>query len=261
MIRRWLLCLAAVAVLSAHGGSEGRDALPGIVGKDDRVVLDTAAWPWIAIGRINRAGGGFCTGSLVAADVVLTAAHCFYDTRSRRTIGAGEIHFVAGYRRGDYLAHAIARRIVTSPTLRFDPRGGIGEPSDDWALVVLDRPMAIRPIPVRRLRPTPHSEQDRAWPTVMVAGYSRDRPHLLSLHQECAIADRVSSDRIVIHSCDATHGTSGAPLLTGTAEEVFIVGVVTGVIRILGDQRGTAVDAGAFQDAVRRLRASAPSAD
>ncbi|MEC7965333.1 MAG: trypsin-like serine protease, partial [Pseudomonadota bacterium] len=31
---------------------------------------------WAAVGRLDLDGKGFCTGSLVAPDLVLTAAHC-----------------------------------------------------------------------------------------------------------------------------------------------------------------------------------------
>ena len=34
---------------------------------------------WEAVGRLDRKGEGFCTGALIAPDIVLTAAHCLYD--------------------------------------------------------------------------------------------------------------------------------------------------------------------------------------
>ena len=35
---------------------------------------------WQAVGRIDT-GPGFCTGTLIAADLVLTAAHCLFHPR------------------------------------------------------------------------------------------------------------------------------------------------------------------------------------
>ena len=47
----------------------------GIEGTDNRTPIETEAWPWTALGRINREIGGHCTGALIAPDLVLTAAH------------------------------------------------------------------------------------------------------------------------------------------------------------------------------------------
>lgn len=256
MIWRFVLCAAVVSLITAAGGSPNRDELPGIVGKDDRVILDSAKWPWAAVGRLNRAGRGFCTGSLVAPDIVLTAAHCLYDTRKRRRIAAKDIHFVAGYRRGDYLAHSVARRIVTSVTLQFTDWGGTSGYFDDWALLQLDKPMTIKPIPVRRLMPLEGLGAEGGDTGLLVTGYNWDRPHLLSLHEGCRIVDRLSADRVLIHTCDATHGASGAPLLMRSTDGFYIVGIIKGGTRILGDERGLAVHSGAFLDVLDRLRKS-----
>ena len=46
-------------------------------GWDDRTILDTALAPWSAIGWIEMdADGASCTATLVAANVIVTAAHC-----------------------------------------------------------------------------------------------------------------------------------------------------------------------------------------
>lgn len=44
-----------------------------------RVVVSGDVFPWRAIGRINLAGRGYCTATLIARDVVLTAAHCLWN--------------------------------------------------------------------------------------------------------------------------------------------------------------------------------------
>ena len=60
--------VAAVAVLTLAVPSPGQDRPrpPGIVGEDNRVPINSKEWPWSAIGRVNRATGGFCTGVLIA---------------------------------------------------------------------------------------------------------------------------------------------------------------------------------------------------
>jgi protease YdgD len=119
--------------------------------------------------------------------------------------------------------------------------------------------MSIEPIPVRQLMPREGSSADNADTGLLVAGYNQDRPHLLSLHEGCTIVDRISADRLLVHTCDATHGASGAPLIMRSADGFFVVGIINGSIikgsiRILGDERGLAVHSRSFLDALERLR-------
>lgn len=63
-------------------------------------IADPSVWPFSAIGRVNRTTRsderGFCTGTLVAANLVLTAAHCLYQDEGVRSV----IHFVTAVANG-----------------------------------------------------------------------------------------------------------------------------------------------------------------
>ncbi len=200
---------------------------PGIIGEDDRVAVDSAVWPWQAIGRLNRQGGGFCTATLIAPDAVLTAAHCLWDLRTGRIVAPGELHFLAGYRRGDYLAHGIGARIETPATgapppvpFRADQLPALAH---DWAIVRLRAPLPVRPIAMGTL------VADGAAAPLMRVGYGQDRPHLLSMHSGCRVLDRLAGTPLLFTDCDATRGDSGSPLLQGRGAEVRLVGVTTAV--------------------------------
>jgi len=70
-----------------------------------RLLGADEAKAWQAVGRINMEGAGFCTGALIAPDLVLTAAHCMYFKRTGKPIPANKIHFLAGWRKGWAAAH------------------------------------------------------------------------------------------------------------------------------------------------------------
>jgi len=73
------LLLLGIAVTMAGRPASRQDLRPGIIGQDDRVRLDAKGPPWDAIGQVNVVGFhtiDACTGTLAAANLVMTAAHC-----------------------------------------------------------------------------------------------------------------------------------------------------------------------------------------
>ena len=229
---------------------------PGVVGADDRVMLDPTAWPWTALGRLNREGGGFCTGALVAADVVLTAEHCLYHRVSGRLLAPHRIHFLAALRRDTWRAHARGQRYIR-PSRATDLRAAVGNGgiADDWALIVLDRPIDGRPLPVRRLRSGDGPGRRGEAARVLVAGYGFDRPYLLSLHRYCTAQRDETRDGVLRHTCDAVPGASGSPLLTTDANGHAVVGVISGFTGSGDRARGFAVDTAAILRAMSSLAA------
>lgn len=241
-----LVCLA----LGATGGEITRPHLPGILGHDDRVILDTSAWPWAAVGRVNRATGGFCTGTLVAPNLVLTAAHCLYDTRSKRRAKPRELHFVGGYRRGSYVTHSVVRAMFHPPGFSFTDTNGLRRAANDWAVLVLATPLATKPIPVRGL--SAHNLTALPGDRLMRVGYSQDRPHLLSLHNGCGVSGDINGGPVLIHTCDATRGASGSPLILMTDEGPFLVGMIMGVSTGGKEEHGLALQTSAFLDTLHK---------
>lgn len=175
-------------------------------GYDDRVLLRTDAYPWTAIGQIDFDAGTSCTGTLVAADVVLTAAHCIHDEDGRvdaagvfrggqdRPGGASEAHVVA------YFA---APRF--NPEM-FDSSNKLD--GTDWAYLRLDQPLGdelgtIAITPVVTLADIHELVQ---------AGYSWDTGERLSGNIGCAPV-ALNADATLEHACDTTQGDSGSPLM------------------------------------------------
>ena len=71
--------VAFVVAASIAGCSDSGDTIgttsEAIAGGDTRLTNTSEELPEVAVGRVNGPNSGVCTGSLIARDKVLTAAH------------------------------------------------------------------------------------------------------------------------------------------------------------------------------------------
>ncbi|HOT82160.1 MAG TPA: trypsin-like serine protease [Candidatus Defluviicoccus seviourii] len=226
-----------LALTPTTGAAAEKELLPGIGALDRRVPIESTAWPWAAIGRLNTSTGRYCTATLIARDAVVTAAHCVHDPRTGRRVRPSTLHFLAGYQRGTHVAHAVARSIQVAAPDRTGEAAGIDRVADDWAIVTLAAPLSVRPIPVRRTE----GEETGAVPkgSLLRAGYSQDRPHLLAVHEGCSVKQSLAHGRVWLTDCDATRGDSGSPVLVRRGDTVDLVGITAAVTG--GDTTGSLV--------------------
>ena len=233
---------------SAPAPSAAPATVRGVIGEDQRRVVDSVDWPWSAIGRINRGtDGSHCTGALIGRRLVVTAAHCLYDQRLGTWLNPADLHFVAGYDRGNFLAHSVAVDAVLPPGSGSYEDLGSTRVGQNWAILVLEQDLGIRPLTV-----SPVGAGGLASGELVRAGYSRDREHALSAHFGCSLtAVDLESNRIE-HDCDATAGDAGSPILWMPAgRDPVLVGINVAVRGFGTAMVGVGVNAAAFDQAAR----------
>ena len=115
---------------------------------------------WEAVGRLDIAGSGFCTGAMIAPDLVLTAGHCLLDKVTGAPIDPETIEFLAGWRNGRASAYRNVRRAVVHPEYIFEGDVSSTRVRNDLALLQLDRPIRNTTVtPVRDRLPPPQGRQ------------------------------------------------------------------------------------------------------
>jgi protease YdgD len=232
---RGLLCIACpLTIVQASAG----DLQPGIFGHDDRRVIDQQSAPWSAIGQVNATGyrrAKRCTGSLIAKNLVITAAHCVMDPWRRKPFPLHQIHFLAGVRGSGWLGHSTAKclhfpsgyeyvgpsKILPSLPFQKVPRRAFLQ---DMVLIALkDNLENIAPLPIDRAK---ELGSDIA---LVHASYPSDRRYVLSGHFGCRLLARDQHHWFT--DCDTHAASSGGPVFIQRKEDLTLAAIMVGVAK------------------------------
>jgi protease YdgD len=230
-----LLCIACpLTIVQASAGK----LQPGIFGNDDRRVIDQQSAPWSAIGQVNATGyrrAKRCTGSLIANNLVITAAHCVMDPWKRKPFPLHQIHFLAGVKRSGWLGHSTAKCLqfppgyeyvgptTNLPNLPFQdvPRRALLR---DIVLIVLkDDLNNIPPLRIDRAK-------DLGSDIVLVhASYPSDRRYVLSGHFGCHLL--AQDQNLWFTDCDTHTASSGGPVFIQSKDGLKLAAIMVGVAK------------------------------
>ena len=209
---RYLSALLALCIsgIPAHSGN------PALLPLDAEQSV-----PWRGVGRLTNtknAGPGHCTGTLIAADVVLTAAHCVANGKTVAVARPAEMLFVAGLVNGIGTAEARGKRVLVHPKWQPNANQSV-KLGFDLALIQLERPIPDdAAVPFRLSRPPLPGAP------VVLMSYRRDQGEALTRQDTC----RYTTARITFLTigCNVTGGVSGAPLFAAVKGQPHIVAVV-----------------------------------
>ncbi|WP_299082328.1 trypsin-like serine protease [uncultured Ruegeria sp.] len=205
-----LLCLSMAATAGYAQSSKRK-----LTDRDD-------LYGWEAIGRLDIGTVSFCTGTLIAQDIVLTAAHCALDKKTGKAYLPGEVTFRAGLSNGAALADRKVVQIASHPGYGTNDVLSPSSIRVDVALMRLEEP-----IPYSVADPFALYSGRVSGKEISIASYGRGRSETITRERSCRMLERRQG--LITFDCDVTFGSSGSAILAKNGPRWQILSVVSAV--------------------------------
>jgi protease YdgD len=244
MIRLFAILAALVCTVSLATGVQAQTS------KLRKLDSELDAMAWQAVGRLDVAGSGFCSATLIEDDLIVTAAHCVYDMATSKPHAPERMTFRAGLRDGKAAAHVRVSKVAAHPG--FDPTSGSSQAnvSHDAALLRLERP-----VQVYQLNPFALHKDRVVEGPVSIVSYGRGRAEAQSRQRECQMTERQGA--MLVFDCDVTFGSSGSPVFSHMNGRAKVMAVVSAMSVWNGRKVALGVDVQAVVPELKQmLRAS-----
>jgi len=208
---------------------EGTRGIP--TGVDNRIPMTSRKYPWSAIGRIRGTTsdeqGYYCTGTLIAENIVLTNAHCVINLETGEL--SKKIEFMPNTIDGKYEDVAEVEEVIYGTDFKQEK----GIPSRDWAVIKINQPLGRKYGYLGwKYIPTPTLIKNKK--ALFFVGYSSDFPTqkyqryfgagkgwTASYEAGCSIVGEQRG--LLLHDCATAQGSSGGAIIGVIGGEPYIV--------------------------------------